>query len=135
MTKVAPLPFQRIAEWALQRPRWFKLGAQLLHKIGWLSRFHMRYAEVQVFPKNKRFRLFRVFNSILDFKTSAPLLLSFWQTNNTPTLVILATRDRMVPNDKIKIYFSKHPNCNIIEVDDKHEMNMEVAARIILKKV
>ena len=131
--KVQPLYIQRLLEWLLQWPVWFKWGVGVFHRFGWISNFQKRYAEVQIFPKDKRYRLFRVFNSVLDFSTSIPSLINFWKKTNIPILIILGTRDRMIPNDKVKTYFANANNCTIIEVNAKHYLETAEVARIVLE--
>ena len=133
--KVRPLYMQRILEWLLQWPAWFKLGVQVFYRFGWISNFQKRYAEVQVFPQDKRYRLFRVFNSVLHFRTSFPFLVDFWRTTTIPILIILGLKDRLIPNDKVKAYFARSKNCTIIEINAKHALETAEVAGIIMDKI
>lgn len=133
--KVLPLYIQRILEWMLQWPAWFKWGVGVFYHFGWISNFQKRYAEVQIFPKDKRYRLFRVFNSVLNFSTSTPVLISFWRKTSTPILIILGTRDRMIPNDKVKAYFANANNCTVIEIDAKHYLETAEVAKLVLETI
>lgn len=133
--KVQALYIQRILEWMLQWPGWFRWGVGFCHRFGWVSNFQKRYAEVQFFPKDKRYRLFRVFNSILDFSTSTPSLISFWRKTSIPILLILGTKDRIVPNDKVKAYFADATNCTIVDINAKHYLETAEVAGIILEKI
>lgn len=133
--KVQPLYLQRILEWLLQWPAWFKFGVQLFHRLGWISNFQKRYAEVQIFPKDHRYRLFRVFNSVLHFRTSLPVLLHFWHNTTIPILIVLGLKDRLIPNDKVKAYFAESKNCTIVEIDARHALETARVAGIILEEV
>lgn len=130
--KVIPLFLQNILERLLAWTTAFKFIVDQLHRLGWLSNFHKRYAEVQIYPADRRYRLFRLFNSILDFSTTKAGRHTFWQTTNTSLKLILGARDKMVPNDKIKAYFAQTPQCASIIIDAKHDLVNKQVAKLLV---
>lgn len=129
--RVTPLWGQRIAEWALRRPAWLRHGISLGHKMGLVSNFHRRYAEVQLYPAQQRHRLFRTYNSLLSFSTSRPDIVSYWQNNQIATLLLLAEQDRFVPNHKIREFFAEVPAVHLEEAPGNHDLVNTRTAEII----
>lgn len=129
--RVVPLWGQRLLEWALQRPIWLRFGVNIGHRIGLVSNFHRRYAEVQLYPPKQRNRLFRTYNSLLHFSTSRADRLSYWKDNKITTLVILAEQDRFVPNPKIQEYFMGIPHVRLEMISGNHNLVNTATAQFI----
>ncbi|MEL7220271.1 MAG: alpha/beta hydrolase, partial [Bacteroidota bacterium] len=90
--KVPPLWLQQVLEWSLRWPAWLQLGVNVGRKLGLISKFHQRYAEAQLYPPQQRWRLFRVFHSLLYFPTDTARIRNFWTTNATACLVVVAEK-------------------------------------------
>ncbi|MEM9931528.1 MAG: alpha/beta hydrolase [Bacteroidota bacterium] len=129
--RVLPIWFQRVAETALKWPGWLRFFVNLGSKIGLVSNFHRRYAEVQLYPADKRNRLFRVYNSIAYFRTGTATLRRFWSTDHMPTILLVARQDRFVPTEKIKAYFSAAPKVITREIDGTHHLVTASSAALI----
>lgn len=129
--RVPPLWVQRALEFALSWPKWLEVAVNIGHRLGWVSNFRRRYAEVQLYPAEKRNRLFRVYNSLVHLRTSRPDRIRHWQQNEVETLIILAKDDRFVPNLKIRAYFAKMPRVSWCEVGGNHDLVNKLTAAVV----
>ena len=126
---------QSIAEGALAWPFWLKALVNLGSRLGVVSNFHRRYAEVQLYPPSKRFRLFRTFNSLVNLRTTRRDRVQYWQRNSVKTLIILAEHDRFVPNSSIKAYFERVPEASWQQVAGGHDLVHKASAKVIRAEV
>jgi len=133
--RVPPLWMQRVAEKALTWPTWLRLLVNLGARLNLVSNFHRRYAEVQLYPADKRNLLFRTYNSLRHLRTTRPDRKLFWEQTTIPTLVVLAEQDRFVPNGAIKTYFSKNKNIHLVEIVGNHDLVNEKTARVLLEQL
>lgn len=133
--RVAPIWLQRIGEGLLRWPAPFKFFVQLGWKMGLVSKFHWRYAEVQLYPAAQRYRLFRVFNSLVHFSTTSEPIRKFWQQTTMSCLVVVATQDRFVDSEKIKVYFAELPPVDVVEVIGSHQMINDRIARVVKEAI
>ena len=133
--RVPPLWMQRIAEKALTWPAWLRFVVNLGARLKLVSNFHRRYAEVQLYPPEKRKLLFRTYNSLRHLRTTRPDRKLFWEQTTIPTLVVLAEQDRFVPNEAIRTYFSKNQHINIVEIVGNHDLVNEKTARVVLENL
>ncbi|MEM1216304.1 MAG: alpha/beta hydrolase [Bacteroidota bacterium] len=129
--RVPSLAVQRVAEAALTWPGWFKWLVLLGHKVGLISNFHRRYAEVQLFPTQSRWQLFRVFNALRYFATSTPKRQAFWTKTSLPTYVLLGKKDRLIPAEKVADYFANTQNLTLAYTNDGHELVTAASARLV----
>lgn len=129
--RVLPLWAQRVLEFALSWPKWLELGVNIGYRLGWVNNFRRRYAEVQLYPADKRNRLFRVYNSLVQLQTSRRDRVQHWQQNPVDTLVVLAEDDRFVPNAKIRAYFAKVPKVSWREVRGNHDLVNKLTAAVV----
>lgn len=129
--RVPPLWMQRVAEQALEWPRWLEVLVNAGSRLGLVSNFHRRYAEVQLFSAPKRFRLFRTYNSLRHLRTTRSDRLEYWQQNKVETLIILAEQDRFVPNHHIRNYFEEVPEVSIQQVPDNHDLVNKLTATVV----
>ncbi len=132
--RVPPLWMQRIAEKALAWPTWLRFVVDLGARLNLVSNFHRRYAEVQLYPADKRNLLFRAYNSLRHLRTTRSDRQRFWAQTTIPTLVVLAEQDRFVPNGAIKAYFSKNKTIRIVEIAGNHDLVNEKTARVLLEQ-
>ena len=133
--RVLPRWMQSIAEGALAWPAWLKKLVNLGSRLGLVSNFHRRYAEVQLYPPAKRNRLFRTYNSLVHLRTSRPDRVQYWQKNTVKTLIVLATQDRFVPNDRIRAYFTNVPEVRWQQLPGGHDLVHEASAKAIRAEV
>jgi pimeloyl-ACP methyl ester carboxylesterase len=133
--RVFPLWVQRIAEAALFWPDGLRFFVNLGHRLGWVSNFHRRYAEVQLYPPNTRNRLFRVYNSLRHLRTTRADRKAFWESTPIATLVVLAEQDRFVPNHAIRKYFSVNESTEIEVVRGNHELVNAETARVLRERL
>ncbi len=129
--RVLPLWAQRVLEFALAWPKWLELGVNIGYRLGWVNNFRKRYAEVQLYPADKRNRLFRVYNSLVHLRTSRPDRIQYWKQNEVDTLVVLAEADRFVPNPKIRAYFARVPRIDWREVSGNHDLVNTLTAAVV----
>ncbi|PSR14263.1 MAG: hypothetical protein DA408_00905 [Bacteroidetes bacterium] len=129
--QVAPLVVQQLAERATGWTRGLQFLVTLGARLGWVSTFHRRYAEAQLYPPDKRYRLFRTYNSIRNFRTTAAPTLQFWQATTLPTLIVLGSNDRFVPNPKIRAYFAANPACTVVEIVGTHDLVNATTAQLL----
>lgn len=130
--RVPPLWMQRIAEKALIWPVWLKFLVDLGARLNLVSNFRRRYAEVQLYPADKRNLLFRTYNSLRHLRTTRADRKQFWKQTTIPTLVVLAEQDRFVPNGAVRAYFSKNKNIHLVEMEGNHDLVNEKTARVLL---
>ncbi|MEL6832591.1 MAG: alpha/beta hydrolase [Bacteroidota bacterium] len=133
--RVIPRWMQSIVEGALARPFWLKTLVNLGARLGIVSNFRRRYAEVQLYPPGKRFRLFRTYNSLVHLRTSRPDRVAYWKQNTVKTQILLATQDRFVPNERIKAYFASVPEVSWQQLPGGHDLVHEASAKAILAAV
>ena len=133
--RVPPLLMQRIAEWALNWPAWLRFFVNLGARLNLVSNFHRRYAEVQLYPSDKRNLLFRTYNSLRHLRTSRSDRKLFWAKTTIPTLLVLAEQDRFVPNKAIRVYFSKNNNIKIVDTPGNHDLVNEKTAKVLLTHI
>lgn len=133
--RVPPLWMQRIAEKALTRPAWLRFVVNFGSRLKLVNNFHRRYAEVQLYPPDKRNLLFRAYNSLRHLRTTRPDRKLFWEQTTIPTLVVLAEQDRFVPNGAIRVYFSKNKNTHLVEIAGNHDLVNEKTAQVLLKHI
>lgn len=133
--RVPPLWMQRVAEKALAWPVWLQWLVNLGSRLKLVSNFHRRYAEVQLYPPDKRHLLFRAYNSLRHLRTTRPDRKLFWEQTSIPTLVVLAEQDRFVPNGAIRDYFSKNDRIEIVETPGSHDLVNEKTAALLLEQM
>ena len=129
--RVLPLWMQSTLEWALRKPIWLEGLVNLGSRLGIVSNFHRRYAEVQLYPADKRFRLFRTYNSLVNLRTSRPDRVRHWQNNQVQTMILLAAQDRFVPNASIKDYFADVDKVSWHELPGSHDLVHQASAQLI----
>jgi hypothetical protein len=122
---------QRLAELSLKRPGWLRVSVKFGGQLRIVSKFHQRYAEAQLYPPQQRYRLFRVFNSVLDFPTNTNRVKDFWHETSIACLVVVAQQDRFVPSEKIKRFFAPMPKVKVLEVIGSHDMVNERIAMLV----
>jgi len=133
--KVIPLWLQCLAERTLQRTNWLRFFVNMGGRLGLISNFHQRYAEVQLYPPAQRYRLFRIFNSLLDFPTDTTRVKSFWHETTIACLVVVAQQDRFVSSEKIKRFFEPMPKIEMLEVTGSHHLVNERIAMLVNKNI
>ncbi len=131
-TFALPRFLQRLVELAIQQPSWLKYVINTGHRLGLVSNFHRRYAEVNIYPEEARYRLFRVWNSLPGFQPERTVERLAFQSLPTPTVLILGKRDRVIPNEEVIQYFQTKQHLAIAELDAGHELYLpSVATRMI----
>lgn len=133
--RVPPLWVQQLIEKTLAWPAWLAFFVNLGHRLGLVSNFRKRYAEVQLYPVEKRTQLFRVYNSLRHLRTSQASCKHFWQSTSTATLVILAEQDRFVPNVAIRNYFAKNKEIALLEIASNHDLVNAKTAELVRENI
>lgn len=120
--RVPPRALQHIAEATMHWPHWLGALARWGNRMGIVSNFHRKYTEVVLIPRSKRYQLFRVFNSLPDFSTSASEIVTFWRQAPVSGRIILGSNDKFVPNPRIRAYFRYSHGITIEEITDSHDL-------------
>ena len=134
-TLIYPRLVQGVLEKSLRHPGWLKTLLETGNRMGLVSNFHRRYAEVHLYPPAARHRLFRVWNSLPEFQPERQQVQQAIRELSVPILLLLGRKDRIIPNEQLKTYYRQNANTTIQEIDAGHDLFIPATARSIINAI
>ena len=132
---IYPRFVQNLVEKTLQYPAWLRALLKAGNRLGLVSNFHRRYAEVHLYPPAARYRLFRTWNSLPEFQPERAEVRRVIQNLPVPILLIVGKKDRVIPNGPLKAYYEENTRTQILELNAGHELFIPAAATAIIQSL
>jgi len=92
-----PRPLRHLLQATLSQPFWYLGIAKVLHRIGLLNSYSLRFVEKHLATAKRRNRLFLFWNSLDDFYYSEKNTGLLLEKQSIPTILILGRTDTVIP--------------------------------------